>query len=59
MHKIDHPQFHPVTFKRDPKDLYYKGVKIVFDTPRGVAYRNGARVRATSNARPEKRSNGD
>jgi len=49
MHRIDHPQYRPVTFKRDSKDLYYKGVKIVFDRPFGVAYRNGARVRATSN----------
>lgn len=44
MHKVDSPAFRPIAFKRDPKALYYKGVKIVFDQPRGRAYRNGARI---------------
>lgn len=49
MHKIDAPAFHPITLKRDPKALYYQGVKIVFDQPRGRAYRNGARVTPSNN----------
>jgi len=49
MHRIDHPQYHPITFKRDPKALYYMGTKIVFDRPPKTAYRNGALVRATPN----------
>jgi hypothetical protein len=49
MHRIDHPQYHPITFKRDPKaekSLQLRELPV---------YKNGARVRATSNTRPEKR----